>query len=183
VARGAGTVTSEKDREAFAKAMQGVKRMQPVERALESKRPPAKVRNSRTAGVDLLTESLNAPNLMDSIEQLGEEIVFRRSKLPEKVFRQLRKGRFSIEAEADLHGLTVPQAKLHLREFICESVEYRLGCVRVIHGKGLGSGPGGPVLKGKVQRWLAQWDEVLAFVTALARDGGSGAVYVLLQRR
>ena len=98
-------------------------------------------------------------------------------------FMVLRKGRFSIEAEADLHGLTVPQAKLHLREFICESVEYRLGCVRVIHGKGLGSGPGGPVLKGKVQCWLAQWDEVLAFVTALARDGGSGAVYVLLQRR
>ena len=176
-------MTSEKDQEAFAKAMRGVKRLRPVERAAEPKRPQATARNSRATRSQLLIESLNTPDLADAIEQLGEEIAFRRPGLPEKIFRRLRRGRFSIEAEADLHGLTVPEAKVQLREFICESTEYGLGCVRVIHGKGLGSGPGGPVLKGNVQRWLAQWDEVLAFVTALARDGGSGAVYVLLRRR
>jgi len=176
-------VTSEKDREDFAKAMQGVKRLRPVERATEPKRPKPRARNSRTARAELLAESLSNPDLSDSIEQLGEEIAFRRPGLSEKIFRQLRRGRFSIEAEADLHGMTVPEARLLLREFISESTEYGLGCVRVIHGKGLGSGPGGPVLKGNVQRWLTQWDEVLAFVTALARDGGSGAVYVLLRRR
>lgn len=176
-------MTSEKDREAFAKAMQGVKRLQPVERAVTPKRPQAKPRSRLATRANVLTESLNAPDLSDSIEQLGEEIAFRRPGLTEKIFRQLRRGRFSIEAEADLHGLTVPEAKLLLREFICDSAEYGLGCVRVIHGKGLGSGPSGPVLKGNVQRWLSQWDEVLAFVTARARDGGSGAVYVLLRRR
>lgn len=176
-------MTDEKDEDSFARAMQGVKRLKPVERAAPPKRPRTRIRKKRSAGAELLSESLQAPELLDSIEQLGEEIAFRRPGLPEKVFRQLRRGRFSIEAEADLHGLTAPEAKVQLREFISESSEYGLGCVRVIHGKGLGSGPGGPVLKGNVQRWLTQWNEVLAFVTARARDGGSGAVYVLLRRR
>ena len=178
-------MTSDKDRDAFAKAMQGVKPLQQVERAVTAKRPQAKAHNSRAARAALLVESLHGPGdgTPDSIEQLGEEIAFRRPGLAEKTFRKLRRGRFSIEAEADLHGLTVNEAKLLLRDFICESAQLGLGCVRVIHGKGLGSGPGGPVLKGNVQRWLMQWDEILAFVTARMRDGGSGAVYVLLRRR
>ena len=178
-------MTSDKDRDAFAKAMQGVKPLQKVERAVTAKRPQAKAHNSRAARAALLVESLHGPGdgTPDSIEQLGEEIAFRRPGLAEKTFRKLRRGRFSIEAEADLHGLTVNEAKSLLRDFICESAQLGLGCVRVIHGKGLGSGPGGPVLKGNVQRWLMQWDEILAFVTARTRDGGSGAVYVLLRRR
>ncbi len=178
-------MTSDKDRDAFAKAMQGVKPLQQVERAVTAKRPQAKAHNSRAARAALLVESLHGPGdgTPDSIEQLGEEIAFRRPGLAEKTFRKLRRGRFSIEAEADLHGLTVNEAKLLLRDFICESAQLGLGCVRVIHGKGLGSGPGGRVLKGNVQRWLMQWDEIVAFVTARTRDGGSGAVYVLLRRR
>ncbi len=178
-------MTSDKDRDVFAKAMQGVKPLQQIERALTAKRPQAKAHNSRAARAALLDESLSGSGegTPDTIEQLGEEIAFRRPGLPEKTFRKLRRGRFSIEDEADLHGLTVNEAKQLLHEFICESAHHGLGCVRVIHGKGLGSGPGGPVLKGNVQRWLMQWDEVLAFVTARARDGGGGAVYVLLRHR
>jgi len=165
--------------------MEGVKPLRQTESAPALERPRVKARNSRAARAALLAESLIGPEAgtPDTIEQLGEEVAFRRPGLPEKTFRQLRRGRFSIEDEADLHGLTVNEAKPLLREFICESAQHGLGCVRVIHGKGLGSGPAGPVLKGNVQRWLAQWDDVLAFVTARARDGGSGAVYVLLQRR
>ncbi len=178
-------MTGDNDHDAFAKAMRGVKPLRQSDRAPTLKRPQAKARHSRAARRALLEESLNGPEHggPDAVEQLGEEIAFRRPGLPEKIFRKLRRGRFSIEAEADLHGLTVAQAKLLLREFISESALQRLGCVRVIHGKGLGSGPGGPVLKGNVQRWLMQWDEVLAFVTARTQDGGSGAVYVLLRRR
>ncbi len=178
-------MTNDDERDAFAKAMQGVKPLQKIERVLATKRPQAKAHNSRAAHAALLAESLRGPGegAPDMIEQLGEEIAYRRPGLPEKIFRQLRRGRFSIEAETDLHGLTVNEAKLLLRDFIGESAQRRLGCVRVIHGKGLGSGPGGPVLKGNVQRWLMQWDEVLAFVTARVRDGGSGAIYVLLRRR
>ncbi len=178
-------MTSEKDQDAFANAMQGVKPLDKVGRAPAPKRPLAKAKNSRAARAALLVESLDGPggDRPEVVEQLGEEIAFRRPGLPEKTFRRLRRGRFSVEAEADLHGLTVSQAKQLLRDFIGESARDRLGCVRVIHGKGLGSGPGGPVLKGKVQRWLSQWDEVLAFVSARPQDGGSGAVYVLLRQR
>ena len=130
-------MTSEKDRDAFAKAMEGVKPLEQVERAPSPKRPQAKARNSRAARDALLAESLNGPggDGLDAIEQLGEEIAFRRPGLAEKTFRQLRRGRFSVEAEADLHGLTVSQAKLLLREFIGESAQHGLGCVRVIHGR------------------------------------------------
>ena len=176
---------NEKDRDAFAKAMQGVKPLRRDERISTSRKPAPRPRNAKAVRQEMLSESLdNRGNaLHDELEQIGEEIAFRRANVPEKVFRQLRRGRFSIEAEADLHGLTVYEAKQLLREFICEASLEGLGCVRVIHGKGLRSGPGGPVLKGNVQRWLSQWNEVLAFVTARAKDGGSGAVYVLLRRR
>ncbi len=176
---------SEKDRDAFARAMQGVKPLRRDERVATPKKPKPIPRDAKAVRQKMLDESLNDRGsvLRDELEQIGEEIAFRRPNVPEKVFRQLRRGRFSIEAEADLHGLTVYEAKQLLREFICEASLEGLGCVRVIHGKGLRSGPGGPVLKGNVQRWLSQWNEVLAFVTARARDGGSGAVYVLLRRR
>ncbi|MFQ5981873.1 MAG: Smr/MutS family protein, partial [Woeseiaceae bacterium] len=55
-------------------------------------------------------------------------------------------------------------------------------CVRVVHGKGLGSGERGPVLKRKVDKWLSEWDSVLAFVSARQVDGGTGACYVLLKK-
>ena len=69
-----------------------------------------------------------------------------------------------------------------MRAFLAESLDARIQCVRIVHGKGLRSGPRGPVLKASVNRWLRQWDDVLAFVTAPVRDGGTGAIYVLLRR-
>ncbi|HEY5624260.1 MAG TPA: Smr/MutS family protein [Gammaproteobacteria bacterium] len=176
---------NDKDRDAFAKAMQGVKPLRRDERATPSRKPRTKTVDPRRTRAGFTMESIVASSNVnpDEIEQIGEETAFRRAGVAENRFRQLRRGRFSIEAEADLHGLTVSEAKLLLREFICESALDGLGCVRVIHGKGLRSGPGGPVLKSNVHRWLSQWDEVLAYVTARARDGGSGALYVLLRRR
>ena len=172
------------DKEAFARAMRGVRRLKYEERASHRRSRPATAAMSRTARQEVLRESLHgSDDGSDALEQLGEEMSYRRASLPERTFRQLRRGRFRIEDETDLHGLTATQARTQLREFIVESAACGLGCVRVIHGKGLRSGPRGPVLKSNVQRWLAHWDEVLAFVSARARDGGSGAVYVLLRRR
>jgi DNA-nicking Smr family endonuclease len=127
----------------------------------------------------LLEESL----LDDAVGQAAEEIAYRRPGLPEATFKKLRRGAFSIENEIDLHGLTRREARLELKRFLTECVERRLGCVRVIHGKGARSGPDGPVLKASVQLWLQRWDDVLAFVSAGRQHGGSGAVYVLLRHR
>ena len=172
------------DEEAFARAMRGVRRLKYEERAAHRRSRPATAAMARTARQEVLRESLQgSDDGPDALEQLGEEMSYRRPSLPERTFRRLRRGRFRIEDETDLHGLTAAQARTQLRVFIAESAARGLGCVRVIHGKGLRSGPRGPVLKTNVQHWLAQWDEVLAFVSARARDGGSGAVYVLLRRR
>lgn len=78
--------------------------------------------------------------------------------------------------------MTSKEAQAALRAFLAESVNARRQCVRIVHGKGLRSGARGPVLKASVNRWLRQWDDVLAFVSAPTRDGGTGAVYVLLRR-
>jgi DNA-nicking Smr family endonuclease len=173
------------ERDSFVAAMRGVRRLQFEQRVEPTERPKPKARNSRRARAELLAESLHGPSepSTDGIEQLGEGVAFRRSTLPKRVFRDLRGGRFTIEAELDLHGLSTLNAKRELREFIVHSAKQQLGCVRVIHGKGRRSGPSGPILKGAVQHWLAQWEEVLAFVSAQPRDGGSGALYVLLRRR
>ena len=97
--------------------------------------------------------------------------------------RKLSRGNFSIQAEMDLHGMIVDDARIALREFIEYAVNTELTCVRIIHGKGLGSGQSGPKLKPRVNAWLRQWDTVLAFVSARPVDGGTGAVYVLLKKR
>jgi len=95
--------------------------------------------------------------------------------------RKLARGNYAVQAEIDLHGMTVLEAKPRLAEFIEECARSGHRCVRVVHGKGLGSGQRGPVLKASVNRWLRRWDHVLAFVSTRQVDGGTGAVYVLLQ--
>jgi DNA-nicking Smr family endonuclease len=78
--------------------------------------------------------------------------------------------------------MTVPEAKSALREFVKDAAVRGLTCIRVIHGKGIGSGERGPILKSKVNNWLRRWDEILAFVSTKQVHGGTGAVYVLLKK-
>lgn len=168
------------DEKVFAEAMRDVKPLRARDTvALE--RPPrkAEARLSRAASRQVLTESLEGA--IDDVS--GEEVAFRRPGVSERTLRALRRGRYSIEDEIDLHGLNRAEAHAALREFIAEAAARRLGCVRIVHGKGSRSGPEGPVLKGAVQRWLAQWDAVLAVCSANQRHGGTGAVYVLLRGR
>lgn len=114
--------------------------------------------------------------------ETGDEIAFHRPGVPGHVLRDLRRGRFAIEDELDLHGMTALQARQAVREFLAGSAARGRACVRVIHGKGRGSGPRGPVLKSSVNLWLRKHDAVLAFCSARAAHGGTGAIYVLLAR-
>jgi DNA-nicking Smr family endonuclease len=115
--------------------------------------------------------------------QTGEQLVYKRDGVSPQVFRKLRRGHWIVQGEVDLHGLTRDEARLHLAAFLAECVRRGARCVRVIHGKGLRSRNREPVLKAKVAHWLAQRDEVLAFCEATPRDGGGGAVFVLLRAR
>jgi DNA-nicking Smr family endonuclease len=165
----------------FREAVTGARPVKTRRVDLRKSPPAARARFRRRDEQEVLRESLRlSPEAMEL--ESGDELTYRRPGVPASVFTQLRRGRFAIKAEIDLHGMTSDQARLELRAFLADCVNGRVQCVRIIHGKGLRSGPRGPVLKTSVNRWLRQWDDVLAFVSAPARDGGTGAVYVLLRR-
>ncbi|MCK6371347.1 MAG: Smr/MutS family protein [Gammaproteobacteria bacterium] len=142
--------------------------------------PTARARFRRRDEEEVLRESLESH--WDAAElETGDELLFRRPQISLDVLRRLRRGRYAVKAELDLHGMTSQEARGELRTFLAESVAAGLPCVRIVHGKGLRSGQRGPVLKTSVNRWLRQWDDVLAFASAPQRDGGTGALYVLLR--
>ena len=145
-------------------------------------RPPP--RPTRTLGEvqEVLRDSLSDHHDPAEVET-GEELFFARPGVPRAVLRRLRRGQFSVEAELDLHGMTVSEARSALAGFLAEARRRRATCLRVVHGKGRGSRGGQPILKVKVNHWLRQRDEVLAFCSARPVDGGTGAVYVLIKRR
>ena len=129
----------------------------------------------------MLAESLDF-DLEHAESRNGDGLRFQRPSVGRRTMRRLARGGFSVQAETDLHGMIVAEARAVLRDFLEASQARGHTCVRVVHGKGLGSGARGPVLKRKVDHWLRQWDEVLAFVSARQVDGGTGAVYVLLRK-
>ncbi|MCG8379470.1 MAG: Smr/MutS family protein, partial [Proteobacteria bacterium] len=102
--------------------------------------------------------------------------------LQKQTLRKLRRGQFNIEGELDLHGMTAVMAKEALSTFLkrCKSQNKR--CIRIIHGKGLGSKDKKPVIKNKLNNWLQKRDDILAFCSAREVDGGTGAIYLLLKR-
>ncbi|MDC9725983.1 MAG: Smr/MutS family protein [Gammaproteobacteria bacterium] len=116
----------------------------------------------------------------------NEEILsFQRSGVQDRLFSQLRQGQLRLDAELDLHGMTIAVAHQQLAEFIDECRRQNIRCVRIIHGKGWGSKDNQPVLKTKLNAWLQQEDNVLAFCSTPieAGGGGAGAVFVLLRRQ
>ncbi len=124
-----------------------------------------------------ISDEFDASSLMETDDSLS----YRRPGVGLDVLQKLRKGQWVIQAQLDLHGMRRDQAREMLGEFLrrCQRQEQR--CVRIIHGKGLGSANKQPVLKQKVKNWLIQKDEVVAFCQATAADGGSGALIVLLR--
>ena len=112
----------------------------------------------------------------------GDALEFRQEGVQLAVMRKLRRGQYARQAELDLHGMTAAEAKAQVVAFMheCQARGYR--CVRIVHGKGLRSPRGAPVLKLKLAGWLRQRDEVLAYCSARANEGGTGAIYVLLRR-
>ena len=115
-------------------------------------------------------------------EETGEEAFWCRDGIQRKVKRRLRTGQIPVESAIDLHGMRVEEAREALGTFLHNALGRGCRCVRVVHGKGLRSPGGEGILRHKVQRWLARREEVLAFASCLAHDGGTGAVYVLLKK-
>ena len=125
---------------------------------------------------EALSDEFDAQTLLDTDDALS----FRRPEIGPDVTRKLRRGGWSIQGQLDLHGLRRDDAREALSHFIKDAKKVGWRCVRIVHGKGLGSPGKTPVLKSKVQGWLIQKQEVLAFVQARPAHGGAGALVVLL---
>jgi DNA-nicking Smr family endonuclease len=171
-----------RERDLFALTVGPVQPLRPTgrarqARALPSPEPRQRQRDEREALRESLSDEFNVDTLLETDETLS----FRRPEIGLDVVRKLRRGGWAIQAQIDLHGLRRDPARVQLNAFIREAAEHGLRCVRVVHGKGLGSPGREPVLKARVRSWLVQKNEVLAFVQARPADGGSGALVVLLK--
>lgn len=166
-----GKDSNSQDAALFRDAMRDVDPIKPSRR-MSAAKPPARRRHR--AGNEL-------PDEPPQGAALGERLRFQRAHVTRAQMRALTAGKLRVEAAIDLHGLTAARGERELRSFIEECIHDRLTCVRVVHGKGFGSGSDGPVLKRMTDRYLRSVAEVEAFCSAPDRDGGTGATYVLLK--
>ena len=172
---------AEAERHLFVRAVGAVKPIAAKERVFSTPQRPAarplqQVLDDQAALVESMSDEFDVSTLLDVDDQLS----FRRPGIGTDVTRKLRKGEWSIQGQLDLHGLRSDEAREAVGQFVRDAKRMGWRCVRVVHGKGLGSPGKEPVLKSKVQRWLVQKQEVIAFVQAKPSDGGAGALVVLL---
>jgi DNA-nicking Smr family endonuclease len=160
----------------------GVQPLARPRRVAMARTPPAPVpRQTRRDERAALAESLAGPVSVDDALGSGEELSFLRVGYPRDTLRKLRRGHWTVEADLDLHGMNRTEAAAAVSEFLRRCTQRGRGCVRIVHGRGLGSPNREPVLKGKLRKWLPLREEVLGFCQAPRAHGGSGAVLVLLK--
>ena len=135
------------------------------------------IRDEKQALKDSLSDDFYPAHELES----GEELLYLRTGQSPDVLSKLRRGFWVVQAQIDLHGLISDEAREYVAEFLNLCKKRNIRCVRIVHGKGLGSRNREPVLKHKLRNWLMQKDEVIAYAQAKPEDGGGGAVIVLLK--
>ena len=171
----------EDDLDLFREEMRDVAPARPHNRVLLTPPAPSPIPTQRLEDERaVLTELSRLAFDLDDIE-FDDDGVFLRPGLPRDILRKLRRTHWVIQDDLDLHGLTGDQAIEATAEFLAECKRRGFRCVRIVHGKGLGSKGREPVLKRRVRRALMRRSEVLAYVEPRAVHGGSGAVVVLLE--
>ncbi len=160
----------------FHEAMVGVRRLRPVA-------PPPRPHKPRKRLHKLETVQHELPDLYAALATMetGEVMSYLLKGHSLRLLHQLRRGRFEIQDELDLHHMSVSTARTYIADFLAEACQHGLRCVRIVHGKGLHSASGGPVLKTLTNYMLRRHHAVLAFATTRPEQGGTGAVLVLLR--
>ena len=173
-----------RERELFSTSVGAVR---PLRRAPPPPPPPARppappvARQRALDEAAALAESIAGTLDVESLLETDDGLSFRRPGIGVDVVRKLRRGVWALQAEIDLHGHRRDEARAAVSEFLHAAARRGVRCVRIVHGKGLGSPGKEPVLKSHVKHWLAQRAEVLAFTHAKPEDGGHGALIVLLR--
>jgi len=168
--------------------LEAVKDARPLKAKRETKRvhhaplrpkpiPKQFIRDEQQALADSLSDHYIPAHELET----GEELLYLREGHSPDILSKLRRGNWVIQAAIDLHGLVSDEARLYVATFLNDCKKRGIRCVRIVHGKGLGSRNREPILKHKLRGWLIQRDEVIAYAEARRQDGGSGAVIVLLK--
>ncbi|MBI5790904.1 MAG: Smr/MutS family protein [Rhodocyclales bacterium] len=172
--------SAEEDRAAFRAAVADAQPLTWDRVEHEPPLPPAIPRHSRLDEAAVLREAIDGSDLLDLQLEGGDQAAWARPGLQRSVLRDLRRGRWVVQAKLDLHGMNRDEARRAVTEFLHDCHRRGLRCVRVVHGKGIGSPGREPILKKLALGWLSQRREVLAFCQARTIEGGAGAAVVLL---
>jgi len=171
---------SENDTDLFRDAMSNVQPLKQEKITPEREKPSPIPRKTIEDEQQVLTDMVS--DLYEPVESHAtDQLSFVRPGIQHSVMRKLKRGQYSISAELDLHGMTINIARQELSQFLNNCLQQNLRCVRIIHDKGRRSDGKGPVLKNRVDHWLPQRDDVLAYCSTIPAHGGTGAVYVLLK--
>ncbi len=176
------------DELSFADAMQGVTRHKHdkadltinANRAKRDRQNAYYRRHAATRTQETVIDGLSDEGV--ELVESSEELIFANPGVQLRLLKRLKQGHIPWEAGVDLHGYTVDQARDLLSKFIFDSRRAGMRCVIVVHGKAYSSAGKEPLLKSYVNEWLKRLKGVLAFCSAQAKDGGTGALYVLLKR-
>jgi DNA-nicking Smr family endonuclease len=169
------------DRELFQQAVGPVRRLRAPAAVQERPRPSPAARQSE-ADERRVVEELLQHDFDPAALEIGEELLYLKHGHAPRILKRLRRGHYAVVDEIDLHQMNAASASLALKRFLDESRQSGRLCVKIIHGKGLRSRPGGPVLKRLADRLLRQRADVIAFAPAQPAQGGTGATLVLLTR-
>ena len=177
----AAMAAAEQRRRQFSDAVGRVTALPPHARAdLQPPRPAPEPLQRQRDEQAALREAMSDEVDVESLLLTDDGLSFRRPGVSQDVVNRLRLGHWAMQGQIDLHGLRRDEAREQLAAFVRECTRRGQRCLRVVHGKGHGSPGREPVLKAKVQRWLAQCDDVIAFAQARGSEGGAGALIVLL---
>ena len=174
---------SEEEKALFRQAVGGTSPKTPQARKVSKTHrpsPPTAAKISPGVSSNQITRRISRSRVMLD-ETHDNSVLFVRSGLQKKVIKHLRRGDYGIKDILDLHGYTIAQARIQLSNFLTRATHARYSAVLIIHGKGLhGDTPGGTLKRFTID-WLKQQAAVKAFCAAQPKDGGTGAVYVLLR--
>ncbi|MHB1948983.1 MAG: Smr/MutS family protein [Gammaproteobacteria bacterium] len=168
---------TEEEQTTFRAAMRGVT---PIQHTKTTQEPPLpaprllKRVDNVEPEVDIFSDYESLPSVSSD-----EILQYYRPGIQHKILRNLRNGKYNVEAKLDLHGKTVAEARQTLTRFLQACKEQNIRHVLIIHGKGRNTNQ--PILKNKLNHWLRQTEQVLAFSSATGKDGRGGALYVLLK--
>lgn len=171
-----------RDADLFRRTVGDISLLPPSDKAAAASPRPLPIPRQRMADEQAaLAESLSDEFNVDTLLDTDHELSYARVGIGADTLRKLRRGHWVIQGQLDLHGMRRDEAREALALYLRNAVKSGLRCVRIIHGKGLGSVNKEPVLKNKVRSWLVQKEEVIAFCQARAAEGGAGALVVLLK--